>query len=832
MQLLFTALAFSMMVALSYFFMSGVVDTHLLRNTKNALDCEQSKIEDNALHLKVTLGNFSRTMRDRILRGDSAEKLDTHIKDLSGYTRANSQFVSGFDDFFCYLETLPGGPVFMTGAGWSPPDNYIPTERPWYLKALAAGGDFAEMLSYADAASKETMVIYSIGIFDAAGRRLGVIGLRAKLGLIGKEIVETVMDQGSYGMLISRELIVLAHYNPAFVGKSMRDPVLPISVFVDDLLNGIEISDRSMLSYKHETSVAFFRTLSNGWILGIVAPRGPYYQSVVHTALILCALGTLFAAMLMYVLVRIDAAKNKANEESRQKSTFLATMSHEIRTPMNAIIGMTIIGKSAAGIERKDYCLTKIEDASQHLLGVINDILDISKIEADKFELSSESFHFEKMLQRLVHVINFRIDEKRQKFMVRIDKAIPKFLIGDAQRLAQVITNLLGNAIKFTPEQGAITLDARLAGETADACVIRFAVTDTGIGIHSDHQAELFQSFHQIEASITRKYGGTGLGLAISKRIVAMMGGRIWVESEFGKGATFAFTVRMKRGELTERRRPPLGAQWDKARILVVDDAREILDLFTEITRELGLACDTATSGDAALERVAQNGPYALYFVDWIMPGMNGITLARALKARSSRPGDTVIVMISSAELGAVEEAAKQAGVDKFLPKPLFPSVIEDTIREAFGAQQQQPDAKERDIAGMFAQRRMLLVEDVDINREIALTLLEPTHIQIDCAENGAEAVRMFCNAPDAYDVILMDVQMPEMDGYEATRRIRSLDLPNAGTIPILAMTAHVFREDIEKCRAAGMDDHIAKPLNYNEILQKLRKVIPLRTRD
>jgi PAS domain S-box-containing protein len=389
--------------------------------------------------------------------------------------------------------------------------------------------------------------------------------------------------------------------------------------------------------------------------------------------------------------------EERALSASRAKSAFLANMSHEIRTPMNAIIGMTSIGKSADNAGRKDYCFTKIEGASSHLLGVINDILDMSKIEANKFELSPVEFNFEKMIRSAVNVINFRVDEKQQRLTVQIDKKIPKNLITDEQRLVQVITNLLGNAVKFTPENGSISLDAGFLEEKDGLCTIEITVRDTGIGITPAQQENLFNSFQQAEVSTTRRYGGTGLGLAISKSIVEMMGGTIRVESEQGKGAAFIFTIQAKKSDR-------------------VNDA------------------------------------------------VNGHPEA------------------------------------------------EHNVKE-----------EEPVLVGIFAGRRILLVEDVEINREIMLALFEPTKLEMDCAENGAEAVRKFSAAPGRYELIFMDIQMPEMDGYEATRHIRALDMPKAKTVPIIAMTANVFREDIEKCIEAGMNSHVGKPLNFIEVLEKLK---------
>ncbi|MDR2515950.1 MAG: response regulator [Spirochaetaceae bacterium] len=552
-----------------------------------------------------------------------------------------------------------------------------------------------------------------------------------------------------------------------------------------------------------------------------------------------------------------DAALAQAEQASKAKSDFLANMSHEMRTPMNAIIGMTAIAKSSRELEKKEYCLDKIEDASTHLLGVINDILDMSKIEANKFELSFADFNFEKMLRKVVNVINFRVEEKRQIFSVHIDRRIPRNLFGDDQRLAQVITNLLSNAVKFTPEEGTITLDARFvedaSGNSADDAgngdagngdaaagdiALRVSVSDTGIGLSTEQQGRLFASFEQADSSTSRKFGGTGLGLAISKRIVEMMNGRIWVESELGKGAAFVFTAVLRQAENdtgTESMFSP-GVNWSNLRMLAVDDAAEIRDYFTDIAGEFGFACDTAGGGGEALELIRQKGPYDIDFVDWKMPGMNGIELSRMIRENHAvpetpdgSPVKSVVIMISAAEWNTIEDEARAAGVDKFLSKPLFPSAIADVINECLGMAAAQPQAGAERKTPDFTGRWILLAEDVEINREILISLLEPTHVGIDCAENGLEAVRLFTENPGKYGVIFMDVQMPELDGYGATRKIRELEAASsaAAPVPIIAMTANVFREDIEKCLEAGMDGHVGKPLDMEDVMAKLREYLP-----
>jgi PAS domain S-box-containing protein len=519
----------------------------------------------------------------------------------------------------------------------------------------------------------------------------------------------------------------------------------------------------------------------------------------------------------------IEMAREAAERASTAKSDFLSNMSHEIRTPLNAIIGMTSIAKSSASLERKEYCLGKIEDASRHLLGVVNDILDMSKIEANKFALSSAEFHFEKLLQKVTDVVNFKVAEKQLNFFVDIDRNIPGLLVGDDQRLAQVIANLLSNAVKFTPPAGSIRLNAALEQADKGLCTLQVRVSDTGIGISEEQKSRIFQSFEQAESGTSRKFGGTGLGLAISRRIVEMMEGRIWVESEPGAGSTFAFTVRLAIGA-GEQRSLLDGLDWDTVRVLAVDDDPEILLFFESMAGRLGFSCDTALSGSEALGLIGKNGPYDLNFVDWKMPGMDGISLTRRI--RESGTDKSVVVMISAAEWSLVEEEAKKAGVSKFLPKPLFPSALADSISECLGSGTLKEEPRKA-ATDCFRGCRILLAEDVEINREIVISLLEPTSLAIDCVENGLQAVSAYQEQPERFQMIFMDVQMPEMDGYEATRRIRALNHPLAARVPIVAMTANVFKEDIDRCLEAGMDNHVGKPINLEEVLGMLRRYLP-----
>jgi signal transduction histidine kinase len=401
------------------------------------------------------------------------------------------------------------------------------------------------------------------------------------------------------------------------------------------------------------------------------------------------------AFILFHDMTEIMEAKERIEQANRAKSNFLANMSHEIRTPLNAIIGMTSIAQASNDPDRKDYCLGKVESASIHLLGVINDILDMSKIEENKFELSYTEFNFTGMIQKIVNIFEFSLTEKKQNLVVEIAPDIPQQIKTDEQRLTQVLTNLISNSIKFSHEGGIITLAIRKLKASEDSCNLEFRVTDTGIGIAKDQQVKLFQSFVQLDSSIARKFGGTGLGLVISKRIVELMHGKIHVESEENKGTSFIFTI------------------------------------CAEIT------ASSAQESSVETTETSDNGL------------MN------------------------------------------------------------------------------FGGKRILLAEDVEINREIVLTLLEPLGLEIIEAEDGKKAYDLFRSCPDTFHMILMDIHMPGIDGYETARLIRSFDHPNAKTVPIIAMTANVFKEDVEHCLAAGMNDHIGKPLDFNMVTAALKKYLP-----
>lgn len=549
-------------------------------------------------------------------------------------------------------------------------------------------------------------------------------------------------------------------------------------------------------------------------------------------------LGTLVANLLSGALAKksleeeLIAAKETSEKANLAKSEFLSRMSHEMRTPMNAIIGMTTIAKNSNEIDKKEYCLDKIDGASRHLLGVINDILDLSKIEANKFELSNDTFNIEKMLINIVEIINFNVESKKQTFIVNIDPNMPESIYGDAQRLSQVITNLLSNAVKFTPREGRIILSAKRLKNGGENCILEFKVEDNGIGIEKETQRNLFTPFEQADGGISRKYGGTGLGLAISKKIVEMMGGDIKVDSEPGKGSVFSFTINA--GKLGKKNSTIISGIKKKIKrkdlhIMAVDDSADTRDYFIHIMKSFGISCDVAEDGPEALTMTekasSSDKPYNIYFVDWRMPEMDGIELTKKIKDITS--DNAIVIMISVAEWNDMEIAALSAGVNGFIPKPLFPSKLLNSINECIETESLPGKAEvdKNDITGIFKGKKILLAEDVDINREIIAGALEETGIIIEYAEDGSEAVEKFRKIRDI-DVILMDIHMPGTDGYEATKIIRNIKSKRAKDIPIIAMTANVFAEDIERCLKCGMNDHIGKPVDFKILVSKLKSYL------
>ena len=520
-------------------------------------------------------------------------------------------------------------------------------------------------------------------------------------------------------------------------------------------------------------------------------------------------------------------ALTAAEEASKAKTSFLSSMSHEIRTPMNAIIGLGTLALRDENLteQTRDY-LEKIGSSARHLLGLINDILDMSRIESGRLVLRREVFSFSAMLEQINTMITSQCNDKGLSYECHIMGSVSDHYIGDDMKLKEVLINILSNAIKFTEAPGSVTLTVEQMAEYEDQATLRFKIRDTGIGMDKAFIPRIFDAFSQEDGSYKTKYGSTGLGMAITKRIVEMMNGSINVESEKGVGTEFAVMV-------TLRCCDEKGLKQDSAidpqslHVLVVDDDPIAAEHARAVLDEVGIRADTCTSGEEALRMIeiqhTKHRPYNLILMDWNMPGMNGLETSAEIRKKYDR--ESTVVVLTAYNWDEIQEEAHRVGADSFLPKPLFASsVIEEFERIARRNNMDMFKEKKRaDLQG----RRVLLAEDMEINAEIMMDVLEMEGMEVDHAENGRIAVEMFENSDvGAYAAILMDVRMPEMDGLEATAAIRAMDRDDAQRVPIIALTANAFDEDVQRSLQAGMNAHLTKPVEPNTLYQALGELI------
>ena len=522
----------------------------------------------------------------------------------------------------------------------------------------------------------------------------------------------------------------------------------------------------------------------------------------------------------------LSLALEEAKQANIAKTAFLSNMSHEIRTPMNAIIGLDNIALKEKNLspETREQ-LEKINGSAKHLLGLINDILDMSRIESGRMVLENEEFRFGAMLDQINTMISGQCRDKGLKYDCRVNGELADYYIGDNMKLKQVLINILGNSVKFTPTGGSVTFIVENVAQYGDQCSLRFIMRDTGIGMDEEYIPRLFEAFSQEDGATTNQYGGTGLGMAITKNLVTMMHGNISVKSKKGEGSEFTVNITLKK---SDRKNDPAGTiRPQDMKVLVIDDERNDCEHAKDVLEGLGISADICMNGSEAVELVklaaARHEAYDLILVDMRMPERDGIEVTRDL--RDMMGSDSAIIILTAYNWENIKDEAIKSGVDGFMAKPLLPENVLTEFEKAVNAKKKSSGQKKQkaDLNG----KRILLAEDVMINAEIMKKILRMKGMTADHAENGKIVTEMFAaSAEGQYDAILMDVRMPIMDGLAATSAIRAMDRADAHTIPIIAMTANAFDEDVQHSLQAGMNAHLSKPVEPDKLYATLEELI------
>ncbi|MBQ1658275.1 MAG: response regulator [Clostridia bacterium] len=588
----------------------------------------------------------------------------------------------------------------------------------------------------------------------------------------------------------------------------------------------------SMLNSRGQECILAYTpvTATAGWtLLGFVPAEDLHVDNenwlligVVSAGLLILFLCDLF--FMIHINKKLKVTAREAEHANKAKTDFLSTMSHDIRTPMNAIIGLTTLAEKDLGdVESTKESLRKISLASNHLLTLINDILDISKVESGKLKLSPQSFSIAETVENLVNISQPMIKEKKIIFSFHIDKMEKEYLYTDQLRLNQIYINILSNAIKYTEPGGRVSVDMSEEESSIPGCVrLTYVVADSGIGMSPEFMQTMYQPFSRQTDSRVNSIEGTGLGLAITKQMVDLMGGRIDCQSEQGKGTTFTVTL-----DIPQADKQLDDIRLDQVNALIVDDDEIVLQTMVSEFQSLGAAAEIAHSGKEALEmltRKHESGKdYTLVILDWKMPDMDGIETIRRIRTEIS--GDIPILLTSAYDWSDIEDLAKDAGADGFISKPIFRSALYKKINSILGTESVsvEPEDDYSDLKGL----NILVAEDIEINWMIISGMLSMIGITSEQAENGRVCVEKMRTAADGtYDLIFMDVQMPEMNGLDAARAIRRLENPRAASIPIVAMTAEAFSENVTECLDAGMNGHIAKPIDIKLVIKEIRRII------
>ena len=800
-QLLYVFVAFLLLLSVCFGSFSMIADKQLSYASEEALQTMEANIRTSLREPEATLTGIVYNIRKMTVEQNMPDAyVQDYIAGLSEWLLANDNRMLSHNGVYTAVYGR-----FIDGIDIPPPPGYVPEERPWYKNAVAANGDIAVSAPYADVRTGLTVMSLSQAFYDDMGNVAGVVAQDMLLTRLTEYVCNSRQSYGGYGMLLDENLTVVAHPDHSIVGRPFDSLNIDSKEVAEELVNGSLAAARHIRDLDGREMIVFFREMYNGWFVGTLTPTDSYYGDVIMMEAILLALGLVLMVLLCFMLLRLSAAKLRADEESRAKTSFLARMSHEIRTPMNAIIGASelILRRSIPEEVREDA--SAIRQASRSLLAIINDILDFSKIESDRMDICEEPFRLASLLQDVVSITRMRMGEKPIHFITNIDSKLPGMLIGDELRLRQVMLNLLSNAIKYTNE-GVVSLT--ISGKAADGgrLMMCFAVADTGIGIQEENLQKLFGDFTQLDSNRTIGIEGTGLGLAISRRLCMLMGGDIAVSSVFGEGSVFTAKVPVR-----VQKSIPLAVvdEPQEHNVLVLEPRDAYASSIMGTMRNLGVSCSLAVGLREFTDALAQ-GNYTYAFVASPLFAQT-LEILRGIK----QPPE----LVSLTAFGTAAPAGART-----LTLPAYCVSIANALNgttetSAYG--EMEKDGNSFIAPGL----RVLIVDDIQTNLRVTQGLLAPYQMQVDVCLSGQEAL---CLArTNCYDLVFMDHMMPGMDGIEAAKRLRMYD----GSVPIIALTANAVSGMREMFLENGFDDYLPKPVELSELNDILCRWVPLEKR-
>jgi signal transduction histidine kinase/CheY-like chemotaxis protein len=814
-QVFFVLLAFLVMVLASYFFVSGIVRNRLLTNADDILFSAEANMRAALAESEISLNTSFPIVLNMIKRNAPREELLTYLQATTAWMRGNQRGLMGFYGIYGYVRG-----EFLDSLGFNPDEQYIPQTRPWYQTAVRSGNaPVAYTAPYLDMNSGETIISAVKNIIDEDGNFHGILAIDMDMRWINDYVKTLRLGRGGYGMVISQNMVIMTHPDQKALGKQLQELGEPFGDISRRLRVGEELSALQYNDPGGGRAIAFFRRMFNGWYVGLITPTTAYYRDLYNAALILSVLGFALMCSLTFLLLRISAAKMKADENSLSKSNFLAKMSHEIRTPMNAIIGMAelMLRKNLAPDVYDNA--SNIKQAGSSLLSLINDILDFSKIESGKLDIISGEYQLSSIINDVVAIIRMRLTEKPVHFITKIDGSLPATLIGDEARVRQVLLNLLTNAVKYTRE-GSITLSigrrdggqdkAGRDGEPPRIC-IAFAVADTGIGIKKEDMEKLFGNFVQFDKEQNRGVEGTGLGLAISRNLCVLMGGDIVVESVYGQGSVFTALIpqQVKDDAPFARVEEP-----ETKATLVYENRPHYEESLVYTLNNLGVVCAAARTRDEFVAQLSRGGWKCIFTA----PSLFDEVRELLPKGGSGAPEGPALALLT--------EYGQAARPDiKTLFMPVQPAAVASILNDS------KIDSGYHEIASPGVRftapdARVLIVDDIEINLDVAEGLLNPYQMSIDRASGGLEATQLA--RENHYDLIFMDHMMPGMDGIEATAAIRAFEEShNTGKTPIVALTANAISGMKEMFLEQGFNDYVSKPIEIARLDEIMSRWIP-----